>query len=121
MEIRRRRDICLDFMKGMMSDHPFAKHFKKICMNNYNKTTEWINKLIAEGYKAAHPDDGWVDRERNEVYLCYPHFDIGVDVGDKIVLGCSEKYRVVKITGKRKNTFSTKENPMIHWKFEEVK
>ena len=28
--------------------------------------SEWIDILIADGFKMAHPNDGWVDRDKNE-------------------------------------------------------
>lgn len=30
-------------------------------------TDAWVAHLIEQGYAAAHPDDGWVDRRRNHV------------------------------------------------------
>jgi hypothetical protein len=47
----------------------------------------WVADLRAGGVKAAHPDDGWVDRKRDRVHLCYPQFDDGVEIGDTIALG----------------------------------
>ena len=61
--------------------------YNQIC-DEYDKANrEWIKKLIAEGYKAAHPNDGWVNREEMKFSLTYPHFDLGVKVGDKVMLG----------------------------------
>lgn len=55
--------------------------------------------LRSIGIKAFHPDDGWVDRERNSVILAYPYFeDKNIKVGDKIALGFSDSsYRVVRV------------------------
>jgi hypothetical protein len=47
----------------------------------------WIARLRAHGVKAAHPDDGWVDRRQNKVHLCYPQFNDGLEVGDLLALG----------------------------------
>lgn len=56
-------------------------------------------RLRATGVKAEHPDDGWVDRERNSVQFCYPRFNDGVDVGDLIALGWPwSGYRIVRCT-----------------------
>lgn len=60
---------------------------------------DWIAKLYSEGVKAAHPDDGWVDREQNIVTLVYPQFNAGVGIGDTIALGRPDNYRLVKLTG----------------------
>ena len=51
------------------------------------------------GVRLEHPDDGWVDRERNTVRPCYPRFDLGVAPGDLIALGDPwNGYRVVRCT-----------------------
>ncbi|HEX4432808.1 MAG TPA: hypothetical protein VHZ96_26280 [Frankiaceae bacterium] len=55
--------------------------------------------LRAIGVKAAHPDDGWVNRERNTVHFEYPAFNDGVSVGDLIALGRPRSgYRLVRCT-----------------------
>lgn len=53
-----------------------------------------VDRLRAAGIKACHPDDGWVRREcptrpeiAGSVYLCYPQFNDGPDIGDTIALG----------------------------------
>ena len=59
---------------------------------------QWIADLRSIGIKAAHPDDGHVDRKRSEyhdfVSFCYPQFNDGVKAGDKIALGWPDRYRV---------------------------
>ena len=62
----------------------------------------WVDSLIRRGIKAAHPDDGWVDREENKVVFCYPQFRMQVNVGDLIALGWPDKYRIVRVTGLRR-------------------
>jgi hypothetical protein len=67
--------------------------------------TEWIAGLRAAGIKAAHPDDGWVDRENNIVTLCYPQFNDGIEPGDLIALGWpkwhgKDRHRIVRILGR---------------------
>lgn len=57
------------------------------CRSMQSEQDAWIAKLRAEGVKASHPDDGWVNREENIAQLVYPHFNDGVEVGDKIALG----------------------------------
>jgi hypothetical protein len=70
----------------------------------------WIEELRFRGVKAAHPDDGWVLRESNEVTLTYPQFNDGLCVGDLLALGWPEIRedvalmrctRLVRITGQR--------------------
>lgn len=59
----------------------------------------WVASLKEQGVKAAHPDDGWVDRKNNTVLLQYPQFDNGVEVGDTIALGGScGKTSLVRVT-----------------------
>jgi hypothetical protein len=59
---------------------------------------EWIAQLRSIGIKAAHPDDGHVRRDQSQyhdfVSFCYPQFDDGVKVGDRIALGWPDRYRV---------------------------
>lgn len=65
-------------------------------------------RLRKEGFKAAHPNDGWVDRENNIITLCYPQFNDGVGVGDKMMLGRAddkpEKLRPVLLVEKLQST-----------------
>ena len=79
---------------------------------------EWVAALRHIGVKAAHPDDGWVNRETNEVYLCYPQFNDGLQAGDRLALGhgwSGEKQRIVTVIGKRALILDPS---MIYWKFQ---
>ena len=59
---------------------------------------EWIADLRRRGVKAAHPDDGWVDREAGTIHLCYPLFNDGLSVGDLLALGYpGNKTRIVRV------------------------
>jgi len=69
---------------------------------------DWISMLRSKGIKAAHPDDGWVDRNLNKAYLPYPQFNDGVREGDLIALGWSNKWRIVKITKVEETMFGMK-------------
>ncbi len=78
----------------------------------------WVAALREQGVKAAHPDDGWVDRDRNEVHLAYPDFNDGLGVGDLLALGWpSGETRIVRITGKRTPEIGL---GMTYWAFEEL-
>lgn len=61
----------------------------------------WIAGLRTMGVKAAHPDDGWVDRKKADrhdfVQFVYPQFDDGVSQGDLIALGWPGQFRVRKV------------------------
>ena len=62
---------------------------------------DWISKLRGQGVKACHPNDGWVNRNDNKIHLCYPLFNDGVGVGDKIMLGWvndKKSERLVEVT-----------------------
>lgn len=62
----------------------------------------WVAGLRAQSVKAAHPDDGWVDRDRNRIHLAYPQFNDGLAVGDLLALGWpwrADEVRVVRVTG----------------------
>ncbi|MGP5531217.1 hypothetical protein ACTXMK_05355 [Psychrobacter celer] len=65
----------------------------------------WIENLRHQGYKMAMPNDGWVDRENLTISLVYPHFNDGLNVGDKAVLGSHyepKEVQYIKITYMRK-------------------
>ncbi len=74
---------------------------------------DWIADLRARGVKAAHPNDGWVNRIDNMLQLVYPQFNDGVQVGDIIALGDSSEYHLVKITFIHKDYFD-----YLHYGFE---
>jgi hypothetical protein len=63
-----------------------------------SEKAEWIAQLRSIGIKAAHPDDGWVKRDKSKyhdfVQFCYPQFNDGVKEGDRIALGWPDRYRV---------------------------
>ena len=86
----------------------------------------WVMWLLALGVKAAHPDDGWVDRKKNEVHLCYPYFDRGPDVGDLICLGhgygSRPQFRFVRVIGLRRLVarLSIDKRDFIYYEFEEA-
>ena len=59
---------------------------------------KWVRHLRRVGVKAAHPDDGWVDREANTVTFSCPQFNDNPHVGDLIALGRPEDWRLVRVT-----------------------
>lgn len=61
--------------------------FDVACIRYEQDLNQWIKQLKQEGFKALHPNDGWVDREKNIITLAYPSFDNDCKVGDKIMLG----------------------------------
>lgn len=77
--------------------HPFGALLAKICEEARVIEDAWLANLRKQGIKAQHPDDGWVDRKRNGVRLCYPGFNLGVQVGDRIALGRPEEFRIVRV------------------------
>lgn len=90
----------------------FAVLFSAICAKHETREADWIADLRRRGVKAAHPDDGWVDREANTVHFAYPQFNDGVKVGDKIALGWPDKYRIVTVTNEVTGMF------LNRWGFE---
>lgn len=65
---------------------------------------DWVADLRARGVKAAHPNDGWVDRDLNRIHLAYPQFSDGLGVGDLLALGWPwRETRIVRITGTSEN------------------
>ena len=75
----------------------FYKIFSDIVIEDKCHIRKWIDNLQQRGICAAHPDDGWVNRNTNEVIMTYPYFCKNLKVNDIIVLGDYRKYRVVRI------------------------
>ena len=77
----------------------FCKTFADVVVEDKHKTREWVDMLRKKDVKAAHPDDGWVDRNINEFHLQYPYFGRNrkIYVNDIIALGDYREYRLVRI------------------------
>lgn len=71
----------------------------------------WLAGLREQGVKAAHPDDGWVNREANKVHLCYPQFNDGLVVGELLALGWPDRHRIVRVIGTSNNRFGIEPGP----------
>jgi hypothetical protein len=91
----------------------FRQVWVEQCTDMQRKNDEWVTALRNQGIKAAHPDDGWVDREKNRVQFSYPQFNDGADVGDVIALGYDWKWRLVRLTAHYENPFG-----QHSWSFE---
>ena len=85
--------------------------WQQICAAADASEDRWIAQLRLIGIKAAHPDDGWVDRKSSAthdfVQFQYPQFDDGPQVGDLIALGHVDRYRVRKVLGVKPKTWVT--------------
>lgn len=80
---------------------------------------EWVAALRARGIKAAHPDDGWVKKDENKLFFCYPQFNDLAGVGDLVALG----YPWLKKSGSRIVRLTRREDDRIlgpWWHFEEI-
>jgi len=90
-----------------------------ILKNSDRKEKAWVEKLRSQGFKAAHPDDGWVDDEKNIITMMYPKFNDGLGVGDTIMLGhysySPEKLRPVRIVAEVPRLYGSDK-----WKFEDI-
>ncbi len=89
-------------MISMASGRPdLVARWTQICHEAHDLEVAWLSMLRREGIKAAHPDDGWVNRQKNTVHFAYPQFDDGAGIGDRIALGwASDKWRIVTIMGR---------------------
>lgn len=76
----------------------FVQLFAQAQKEYRDKKAAWVEQLRADGVKAAHPNDGWVDRENRVAQLCYPQFYDGLAVGDWLALGDHEKWIIVRVT-----------------------
>lgn len=60
------------------------------------------------GFKAAMPNDGWVDRDDNFITMTNPYYDDNCKVGDKALLafpGDFKSFRPIILTGVKENVF----------------
>jgi hypothetical protein len=89
----------------------------------------WIERLRDEGVRAAHPDDGWVNREESYVSLMYPQFNDGLATGSLLALGWPgdnkgvfSGYRIVRVTEIRctRNIFAVGDLGWWEAVFEEI-
>jgi len=96
----------------------FASTWAKICIDQRTQKAEFISLMRGNGFKAAHPNDGWVDRQNLTIHMCYPYFDDGIQVGDKIMIAFAsdapEKRRPVLVTGVSKKPF------LLRYDFEDL-
>jgi hypothetical protein len=83
------------------SDKRLTKLWDDIGKSQKVAEKQWIEQLRSIGVKAAHPNDGWVDRENNEVQLVYPQFNDGLAKGDSLALGWPDEYRLVRVINTR--------------------
>ena len=76
--------------------------WNEICNSYDSEQAEWVETLRAEGFKAAHPNDGWIDRENNTLRFMFAQFNDGAGVGDLVMIGRHGRNgsrRPVRITG----------------------
>lgn len=100
--------------------HEFVDRWKQNCLKRQIEEDKWIESLRSKGVKAAHPDDGHVDRENNVIRMAYPDFNDGLEVGCLMALGGRNEFRIVKIVDKIEETSIF--GPLFEsWKFEEIK
>ena len=91
-------------------DAKFVMLWAEICRNQELEKAEWVDMLRSNGIKAAHPNDGWINRERDYLTFQYPQFNDGADIGDLVMLGWpstkEDKLLLVRLTKKHKSLFS---------------
>ena len=103
------RDDCLEVRhNGSTAGIAFAIEMEKQ-KQTYNKA---VKKLIFRcrelGFKAAMPNDGWVNRDDLSITMAYPFFDDNCVVGDKILLAFPDdvnSFRPIVLTKIKNNIF----------------
>lgn len=97
----------------------FVALWHQICDEQDADQRKWVDSLRASGFKAAHPNDGWVNRKDNEVYFAYPQFNDGAAIGDLVMLGWpwdKKSWRPVRLIGMRVTALGK----MKWWQFEDM-
>ena len=109
--------LAKELMRGVSGQAGFVALYANICTDMERDQEAWIAALRAAGVKAAHPDDGWVNRKDNYVQFVYPQFNDGAKAGDLVALGWpqwhSAKHRIVRLVEFRRSVFGSGS-----WKFE---
>jgi hypothetical protein len=59
--------LASDLMRGVSGQAGFVELYANICTDMERDQEAWVAALRAAGVKAAHPDDGWVNRKDNYV------------------------------------------------------
>jgi hypothetical protein len=96
--------------------------WNQICKEADTEKSLWIEKLRAEGYKASHPNDGWVDRKEKILTFCYPHFDDGCKEGDLVMLGWDFKdQQSIRLLKQETESFMAKASKTKRFYFEYIK
>lgn len=109
----------MDLRNCVRGNPKFVSLWHQICDEQNNDQRKWVDGLRAAGFKAAHPNDGWVNRKDDEVYFAYPQFNDGSEIGDTVMLGwpwAKKSWRPVRLIGKR----ATALGKMVWWQFEDV-
>jgi hypothetical protein len=105
---------------GSVIGDQFISLWHQTCIESYEKENKWIEYLKSKNIKASHPDDGWVNREKNYIQFCYPHFKENIQIGDFIALGSYRKYRIVKIIKIEKSILSLTDHDNNYYFFEKT-
>ena len=105
-----------DLRQCVSGNAEFVSHWDQICGDMEKMERKWIQDLRAHGFKAAHPNDGWVNRETNEVVFTYPQFNDGAGIGDLVMIGWAgdKDQRPVRLIAQRRGF-------LLHWKFEDAR
>ena len=97
---------ALNYIGLASGDPEFVAWWNAGCREDHTSEQRWIADLRAKDVKAAHPDDGWVDRKANSFQFAYPQFNDGAGVGDRVALGWHfAKTRIVRITRIERSKF----------------
>lgn len=105
----------LDIRQCVSGNAEFVSKWHQICDEHDERERAWIQGLRERGSKAAHPNDGWVNRETNEVVFAYPQFNDGAGIGDLVMLGHAgyKNQRPVRLIAQRHGF-------LLYWQFEDV-
>lgn len=91
---------------GSKAGNDFVAQMQRTHEEHLKAMMGWVEYLKSFDIKAAHADDGWVDREKNKIVFSYPDFILPIEVGDHIAIGTPEKWRIVRVIRKEPWKFS---------------
>lgn len=78
----------------------------------------WLTLLKRKAIVAVHPDNGFVDYDRREIFFegaedCGEHHFATLYIGARVAIGDVERFQIVELTGARKTRLGD-----VWWKFQ---
>lgn len=103
-------DMAYDFVSedglARSNDGSFVANWNATGQRQRIEREHWCRDMRTIGARAVAPDDGWIDRQRNELSIAdYADVRSVLRQGDLVALGGPGKWRLVRVDSYRQNPF----------------